>query len=434
MDATPTGLTRRRVLAGSAALAGLTALTACGARLAVNEDSGGVPEGDISLLTPIFDGAEGKKLLEQKLLPQFTAKYPKVTVSVDYLTGYDYLNEKITTGLTTGVPNDVIMLGVGWVEPFASRQVLSELRPPEHGLGGYSGQILSACRWGGKLYALPVVLDTRFGICRTDLLAEAGLSGPPTSMEQLRDYAIRLTRRDNGVLTRTGLDVLSADPRQVFETILFAFGGDLFRNGRPAFNDPTGVAALQWLADLQQRDKVIDPGFSNTKAVSVPIGDGRAAMCVGHNNWWVTAKKQHPESLEHLQPFLLNPVKPSIFAGGTLVTVSAASRHQAAAQALADFIASPQVSLAGAQQKGNVPALTSLKDTDYVRGNRLVQFALDNLQYGRAEGGVGAWLSIRDDVKTAVQSAMSGRQTAQQALDVLAVSADAAIADFGQVN
>jgi multiple sugar transport system substrate-binding protein len=253
-------------------------------------------------------------------------------------------------------------------------------------------------------------------------------------MDQLHDYALRLTRRENGVLTRTGLDVLSADPRQVFETVLFAFGGDLFRNGRPAFNDPTGVAALQWLADLQQRDKVIDAGFSNTKAVSVPIGDGRAAMCIGHNNWWVTTKKQHPENLQYLQPFLLNPAKPSIFAGGTLVTVSAASRHQAAAQALAEFIASPQVSLAGAQQKGNVPALASLKNTDYVRNNRLVQFALDNLQYGRAEGGVGAWLSIRDDVKTAVQSAMSGRQTAQQALDVLATSAEAAIADFGQVN
>ena len=299
MDARPPGLTRRTLLAGGATLAGMCTLGACGARLAGTEDSGGPPEGDITLLTPIFDGREGKQLLEETLLPQFTARYPKVTVSVDYLTGYDYLNEKITTGLTTGIPSDVIMLGVGWVEPFASRQVLSELTSPPGGLAEYSEQILSACRWGGKLYALPVVLDTRFGICRTDLLAQAGLSRPPTSMDELRQYAIRLTQRRDGVLTRTGLDVLSADPRQVFETVLFAFGGELFRAGRPAFNDPVGVAALQWLADLQLRDGVIDAGFSNTKAVSVPIGDGRAAMCIGHNNWWVTTKKQHPESLPH---------------------------------------------------------------------------------------------------------------------------------------
>jgi len=35
-------------------------------------------------------------------------------VSVDYTT-YNYLNQKITTGLTTGIPADVIMLGwAGW--------------------------------------------------------------------------------------------------------------------------------------------------------------------------------------------------------------------------------------------------------------------------------------------------------------------------------
>jgi multiple sugar transport system substrate-binding protein len=429
------GLTRRRLLAAGATLAGVGALSACGARLTTREDTGGPPRGEITLLTPIFDGREGKTLLEQKLLPQFLAAYPEVKVNVEYLTGYDYLNEKITTGLTSGVPADVIMMGVGWIEPFASRKVLSEIKVGPEALTGYSDQILKACRWGGKLYALPVVLDTRFGICRTDLLAEAGLNRPPSSLEEIREYAIRLTRRDGaGVLQRTGLDVLSADPRQIFETVLFAFGGDLFRDGRPVFNEAPGVAALQWLTDLQQRDKVIDAGFSNTKAVAVPIGDGRAAMCIGHNNWWVTVTKQHPENLKYLRPFLLNPAKPSIFAGGTLVTVSSASRHQSAAQALAAFIASPQVSLAGAQQKGNVPALASLRDSEYVRNNKLVQFALDNLRYGRSEGGVGAWLTIRDDVKTAVQSAMNGRQSPQEALDQLAHNAEIAIADFGQVN
>lgn len=428
-------LSRRTLLTAGAALAGAGALTACGARLASPEEDTGPPRGEITLLTPIFDGREGKALLEQQLLPRFTARYPEVTVRVEYLTGYDYLNEKITTGLTSGVPADVIMMGVGWIEPFAARNVLSELRTPADQLTGYSDQILKACRWGGKLYALPVVLDTRFGIARTDLLAEAGFSRPPGSLDEIVEYARALTRRNGaGVLQRTGLDVLSADPRQVFETVLFAFGGDLFRGGRPAFNDEAGVAALTWLTDLQQKHKVIDAGFSNTKAVAVPIGDGRAAMCIGHNNWWVTTSKQHPENLKYLQPFLLNPAKPSIFAGGTLVTVCAASRHQSAAQALAAFMASPPVSLAGAQAKGNVPALASLKDTDYVRNNKLVQFALDNIRYGRAEGGVGAWLTIRDDIKTAVESARTGRQSPKDALDQLAATADIAIADFGQVN
>jgi multiple sugar transport system substrate-binding protein len=433
MDATPPVLTRRKLLVGGAALAGTAALSACGARLAATEDTGGPPQGDITLLTPIFPGADGKALLEKKLLPTFLARYPQVTVTVDYTT-YDYLNQKITTGLTTGIPADVVMLGVGWVEPFASRQILSELQVPPGGLSGYSDSLLRSCRYGGKLYALPAVLDTRFGIARRDILAQNGYSRPPTSMAELREYAIRLTQRDpNGKLLRAGLDVQSLDPRQLFETILFAFGGDLFRDGKPAFNDPTGVAALQWLTDLQLKDKVIDQGFSNPKATTLPIADGRAALAVGHNNWWVTTTKQRPGVIGLLQPFLLQPDKPSIFAGGTLVSVSAASRHQSAAQALAQFMASPDVSLAGAAQKGNVPALAQLEQSAYVRDPKhaLVRFGLENLRYGRGEGGIPAWLPLRDELFATVQAATTGRQDPKAALDSLAVTANAAIADFG---
>jgi multiple sugar transport system substrate-binding protein len=431
MDARSRGLTRRTLLRSGAAAAGAAALSACGARLASPSDTGGPPEGHLNLLTPIFPGAEGKALFEQQLLPQFTARYPAVSVSVDYTT-YNYLNQKITTGLTTGIPADVIMLGVGWVEPFASRQVLSELTVPPSTLTGYSERVLAPCRWGGKLFALPVVLDTRFGIARRDILAQAGFDRPPASIDELRDYAIALTQRgSNGALTRTGLDVQSIDPRQMFETVLFAFGGDLFRAGRPAFNDPTGVAALQWVADLQLKDRVIDPGFSNPNSTTLPLADGRAAMSIGHNNAWITTSKQRPEVLGQLQPFLLDPAKPSVFAGGTLVSVSAASRHQSAAQALAAFIASPEVSLRGAAQRGNVPALTELENAPYVRDHPLVKFGLENLKYGRSEGGIPAWLSLREEILNTVQSVTTGRQGAQQALDQLAAVADAAIADFG---
>jgi multiple sugar transport system substrate-binding protein len=433
MNAWSRGLSRRGLLTAGASVAGLAALAGCGARLSSPSDLGGPPEGDLTLLTPIFPGADGKALLEKRLLPTFLARFPKVTVSVDYTT-YDYLNQKITTGLTTGIPADVLMVGVGWVEPFASRQILSELQVPPGGLDGYSDSVLRSCRWDGKLFALPAVLDTRFGIARRDILAQNGYDRPPRSMAELREYAIRLTQRDaGGKLLRAGLDVQSLDPRQLFETVLFAFGGDLFRDGKPAFNDPTGVAALQWLTDLQLKDKVIDQGFSSPKATTLPIADGRAALAIGHNNWWVTTTKQRPGVIDQMQPFLLDPDKPSIFAGGTLVSVSAASRHQSAAQALARFMASPDVSLAGAAQKGNVPALSQLEQSAYVRDPKhaLVRFGLENLRYGRGEGGIPAWLPLRDELFSTVQAATTGRQSPKAAMDALAVTANAAIADFG---
>src|SRR3712207_3561872 len=62
----------------------------------------------LRLLTPIFEGADGQKVLEAQL-KTFKEKNPKVDVQVDY-TSYSKLNEKITTSLASGQPNDVMLM------------------------------------------------------------------------------------------------------------------------------------------------------------------------------------------------------------------------------------------------------------------------------------------------------------------------------------
>lgn len=83
------------------------------------------PAGNIRMVTPIFEGAEGQKALED-LLAKFKTKYPKVTVEVDH-TSYSKLNEKLTTSIASGRPYDVMLMGVGWIPPFAAKGVLAPL-------------------------------------------------------------------------------------------------------------------------------------------------------------------------------------------------------------------------------------------------------------------------------------------------------------------
>jgi len=227
----------------------------------------------------------------------------------------------------------------------------------------------------------------RFGIARRDILAQAGFDRPPASIDELRDYAIALTRRgSNGALTRTGLDVQSIDPGRCSRPCCSPSAATCSAPGGRR-SRPTGVAALQWVADLQLKDRVIDAGFSNPNSTTLPLADGRAAMSIGHNNAWITTSKQRPEVLGQLQPFLLNPAKPSVFSGGTLVTVSApptSVRRPGAGR----LHRQPPGILRGAAQRGNVPPLTELEDTPYVRDHPLVKFGLENLKYGRSEGGI----------------------------------------------
>ncbi|SDD63296.1 carbohydrate ABC transporter substrate-binding protein, CUT1 family [Sanguibacter gelidistatuariae] len=415
-----------------AATAALT-LSACSSADGGTSAGDGTVSGDITLLSPIFEGSEGQRLLEDELLPQFYAKYPDVKVTVDYTT-YNQLNEKLTTAVASGLVPDVMMMGVGWVESFADRGVLANLS--ETGLTqekleeSYTKEIVEAGMWEDSVYALPIMLDTRFGVARMDLLREAGYDAPPKTWDELTEMSKALTvRSEDGTLQRTGFDVQSMDPRQMFMTMLFSAGGDLFTEDltAPAFNSPAGVDALEFVSDLIHVDKVEDIGFSSASADPNPLVNGRAAMAIAHNNVWSQFEKAAPELLGELQPFVIQGEASGMFFGGTLATVSAKSKHPEAAQALMEFLASPGPALAANEQRGNVPALTELLDSDYVQGNPLVQFAMENLDVARREGGPAQWLEIRGTFKPAIEAALLGQQTPQEALDGLAKSAQTAI-------
>lgn len=386
--------------------------------------TGGV-SGEVTMLTPIFEGSEGQKLLEDKLLPQFYEKYPDVTVKVDYTT-YSKLNEKLTTSIVSGLVPDVMLMGVGWVEGFAEKGILADLG--QAGLTkdklaeDYNSAIIDAGIWDDKVYAVPIMLDTRFGVANMDLLKEAGYDAPPSTWDELIEMSQALTVRDaNGTLERAGFDLLSLDARQAFATMLYSSDGDLFNSAatKPAFNSPEGVAALQVMVDLVNKYKVEDIGFSSADSAVHPLLNGRAAMGIAHNSLWTQGLEAAPEMLDNLEPFLIEDAAPGMFFGGTLATVSNASKNPEAAQALLEFLSSPGPALAANEQRGNVPALTELVDSDYVQSNGFVQFAMENLDAAKREGGPSSWLEVRSDFKPAIEGALLKQKTAQETLDDL---------------
>ena len=429
-----TTTSRAAAILAAAALA--TSLAACG-----SSDDGdatatagdGSVSGTVSLLTPIFEGSTGKELLEGTLLPEFYEEYPDVTVTVDYTT-YSKLNEKLTTAVASGLVPDVMLMGVGWVENFAENGILADLSSlgltAEELSTTHNSKVVDAGVYDGNVYAVPIMLDARFGVARKDILAEAGYDHPPTTVEEMREMAIALTERDaSGTMTRAGFDIQSNDSRQVFETFLFSQGGTLFNEDvtEPAFNSEAGVTALQLMSDLINVDKVEDVGFSSTDVTVNPLINGRAAMGLAHNNLWTQAVEADPTVLDNLEPFLIPGDDPSMFFGGTLATMSSRSDSPEAAQALLEFLTSAGPALAANEQRGNIPALDELLTSDYVTENKLVQFAMENLDVANHEGGPAQWLEIRGNFKPAIESALLGEKTAKEALDGLAATSASAM-------
>ncbi|NIK56387.1 extracellular solute-binding protein [Kribbella shirazensis] len=415
--------TRRSVLT-ALGLGAVAAATGCSTSSGDSQAAADGPvEGEITLLTPLFEGSTGKQLLEGKLLPAFKQKNPNVTVKVDYTT-YSALNEKITTSLAGGLMPDVVMLGVGWIPPFAHKKVLAPLPDSLATRYDYEDRVLEPSRYDGKLYALPMVLDTRIVTYRKDMFAEAGIKAPPKDWAELRAMSKELARSDgSGKLTRVGFDPFSIDLRQCWETFLFANDGNLFdESGQQVkFDDERGVEALQLFLDVV-KDKSADYSFKSSAGQPSTLQQGRAAMMMANNSLWVQLKQQNPELLaeDKVGAFILANKVPAMLQGGTMVSRSASSKHAAAAQALVEFMGTPESILPTAVQRGSVPGVQDLRTSDYVKNNGFVKLALDNMSKARSEGGTAAWMEIREKIKTTLETAVVGKRTAKEAIDELA--------------
>lgn len=416
--------TRRSVLT-ALGLGAVAAATGCSASSGGTGQAAadGPVEGEITLLTPLFEGSTGKQLLEGKLLPAFKQKNPNVTVKVDY-TNYGALNEKLTTSLAGGLMPDVVMLGVGWIPPFAHKKVLAPLPDDLAKRYDYEDRVLEPSRFDGKLYALPMVLDTRIVTYRKDLFAEAGIKAPPKDWAELRAMSKELARKDSsGKLTRVGFDPFSIDLRQCWETFLFANDGNMFDEAgqQVKFNDDRGVEALQLFLDVIS-DKSADYTFKSSAGQPSTLQQGRAAMMMANNSLWVQLEQQSPELLKEdkVGAFILANKVPAMLQGGTMVSRSASTKHAAAAQALVEFMGTPESILPTAQQRGSVPGVQDLRTSDYVKENGFVKLALDNMSKARSEGGTPAWMEIREKIKTTLETAVVGKRTAKEAIDELA--------------
>ncbi|MET7549021.1 MULTISPECIES: ABC transporter substrate-binding protein [unclassified Streptomyces] len=417
-------LNRRSLLAAIGAGAAAAALGGCGTGTSTAGSADGPAEGEITLLTPIYEGADGKSLLEKEILGGFRKKHPKVKVNVDYTT-YAQLNEKITTGLAGGLLPDVLMMGVGWIPPFAAKKAIAELPEKLASAHDYEKRVLEPSRYDGRLYALPVVLDTRIVVYRKDHFAEAGIKKTPANWAELRAVARQLTR--NGHL---GFDPFSIDLRQCWETFLFANGGRLFSaDGKKVlFDNARGVEALQFFKDLV-KDGSSDYAKKTDLGAPSNIQTGKASMMMSTSALWNQLKDTNPELIEgdKVGAFILANRKPAMLQGGTLVSQSASSKHPAAARALVEHLATPESILGAAEQRGSVPGLKDLNDTSYVKENKFVDLSLQSMGDACSEGGTAAWMEIREKIKPTLEPAIVGGQSAKDAIAELGRLAEAAI-------
>jgi len=217
-----------------------------------SEGSGGSDSAEQVELTLNGWGAspEEEELLQQTL-DEFMKKYPNIKVKYEVIA--EQYMDVIKTRLIGGQAGDVFYLDSVEAEALMEQNVLEPLNgyvTDEFDIADFEEPLLNAFKGAdGNYYGFPKDFSTLALFYNKKHFEEAGLSGPPTTWEELIEYSKQLTKDG-----RYGLGVAPELARQMF--MIKAYGGEVVdAEGKAAFASPEGLKGLQLVIDQHLVDK-----------------------------------------------------------------------------------------------------------------------------------------------------------------------------------
>jgi ABC-type glycerol-3-phosphate transport system substrate-binding protein len=396
----------------------LTAVLATGALAACSGGSGG----SVTItFQNQFSDAESAEMA--KLVKEYEADNPGVTIKLARDNDSSYY-DKLVTQITAGKGPDIVRLEPPKVAQYAASGWLTPVDGALSAKGDYFANTIDAATLKGKVYGVPQDVSTLALFYRKDMLAAAGIANPPTTWEELKADADKLSTGG-----KYGIGLFGGWGAYEFYPWLWQAGAEvLSKDGKKAaFDSEKAVSALQFWVDLQRSD--MPPGMASATEDDVrgPFTNGDLAMFTSGpymtsilegagltaDQWGVAPLPKGERSASVL--------------GGMDLSVLQNSKHQKESIAFLKWLGSDKVQTTWATDLAFVPAKKSLYDSSAFSSDpniatfgKIIEASLSRPTIARA-GDVDSALG------KAVGAALSGSQSASDALKAAAQEADAAI-------
>jgi multiple sugar transport system substrate-binding protein len=188
---------------------------------------------------------------------------------------------------------------VPYLAEFASKGFLQEVTdrvPTEVNDQVFDGAWATAT-FEDKKWGMPWILDTKYLFYNKDMLAKAGIAAPPTTFEELREQAQII--KDAGIVEFPIVGDWAQSETIIcdYGTLMAAYEANFFVDGKPAFDSPDSLAAVQYMKDA------LDAGLVNPSSTEYFEEDVRKVFSAGEAafalNWaymFNLANKEGPET------------------------------------------------------------------------------------------------------------------------------------------
>jgi multiple sugar transport system substrate-binding protein len=369
--------------------------------------------------------ADTYRLLQEQQFPAFSERHAGVTVE---LTPGLLDLTKLRTLAAGGDTPDLYMAGASYAPVIAEGKyavALDERLKAWGQLGDFFPASLTASEWGGKRWGLPMIVSNRVHIWRRQVLAEAGFAKTPTTWEEVVDASRRSTKTDGGAIVREGNTV--PDSWAYFVACLLSVGKTLFRDNRPEFTGPEGIAAMEYLLDIYSG---IRPPGATPPAASNAFANGTQAHTWGNmGNVLAVAQVSQtdlgqlmigdppvPGGARYKMPAgtKVRPVSPNF---SDWIAVGSLSKAQDQAWALAKFLLEPEPLLAYSASRYSQPPRKSVANQGFMREPLLQRNVEVFDKYGQTQIRVPDTPRFQEVMRNAGEELYAGKASARQAVD-----------------
>lgn len=365
------------------------------------------------------------------LIEKFEAENPDITVNQTTFPYADY-RTKVAAAIPAGEGPDVVQLFYGWLNDYVEAELISPLPvdafPPEK-IREEFFPMVQAMEKDGQYMALPTAVRSLALFYNTRLFEEAGIDGPPETLDELIETAKALTKTDAaGNITQVGITtgMNAQDHHWVREVLVRQFGGSPYTDDYQTvtYNDDAGAAALQWYSDLQNKHGVTQSGFMDEPQAAFKAS--RAGMHIDGSfrigalnktrglEWAVAELPAGPDGTKsNYSSYWVNAV-----------TTKAEGEKEAAALKFLAFITSDEAMQIWLDTVGELPAKPSAGLTDANRADPVFGPFISGLAYARTtifanESGQ------RQVLMDAMQRILLEGETAENAIGIAAAEEQA---------
>jgi multiple sugar transport system substrate-binding protein len=241
-----------------------------------------------------WSASPAEQRLLKSVVQDFEVQHP--TIKVKYEVIADQYMDVIKTRLVGEAAPDVFYLDALEAPFLMSQDVLEPLDgyiKPEFDLPDFEETLLNTFKAKNSIYGLPKDYSTLALFYNKKAFANVGLENPPTTWEELRADAKKLTKDTNndGRIDQYGFGETPELARQAYK--IKAFGGELIDiNSRATFANQQALQGLQVVVDQYQKEhSSAQKSDVGTNSGTEMFGQGKAAMVI-EGNWAIPFLKE----------------------------------------------------------------------------------------------------------------------------------------------